>query len=335
MVSTDQVPANSSDLNEKELNIYTAMEDEQLDNYLSEFKSLYPDVKVNITRDSTGTITSKLIAEKENPKADIIWGLAATSLLILDQQDMLEAYAPIGVERILPEFKDTANPPKWVGIDAWETAYLVNKEVLSSKGIHDIPTSYYDLLDPKYKGLIAMSNPSSSGTAFVTISGILQLMGEDAGWDYLTKLDQNVALYSYSGDAPAKATETGEYAIGFSYGYRCIKSVQRLGGDIAQAVFPDEGSGWDLEANALIKKSHIKDISKKFLDWAINDNCMDKYSQNYPIVSTNKLGNLPEGYPANPVDQLVKQDLGWSATNRERILNEWNKRFASKTEPKN
>ena len=335
VVSTDHPSITESDLNENELNIYTAMEDEQLEDYLSEFRSLYPNVKINITRDTTGVITSKLLAEKENPKADLIWGLSAISLLSLDQQNILEPFSPEGVDRVLPEFKDSANPPKWVGIDAWEAAFLVNKEVLASNNIADIPTSYYDLLDPKYKGLIAMSNPSSSGTAFITVSGILQLMGEEKGWDYLTKLNENVAVYSYSGDAPAKLAETGEYGIGFSYGYRCIKSVEKTGTNIAQAVFPKEGSGWDLEANALIKKDHIKDISKTFLSWAINDNCMDKYSKNYPMVTINKLGTLPEGYPSNPVEQLVKQDLSWSASNRERILNEWNRRFSSKAEEKN
>ena len=79
----------------------------------------------------------------------------------------------------------------------------------------------------------------------------------------------------------------------------------------------------------------IKDISKTFLSWAINDNCMDKYSQNYPMVTINKLGNLPDGYPSNPVEQLIKQDLSWSASNRERILNEWNRRFSTKAEEKN
>lgn len=96
----------SIDSTSKELTVYTALEDDAIKNYLASYKKKYPDIKLNIVRDSTGVITAKLLAEKDNPQADIVWGLAATSLLVLDQSNQLEPYAPQGVERILPEFKD-------------------------------------------------------------------------------------------------------------------------------------------------------------------------------------------------------------------------------------
>ena len=186
--------ADASAEDENVLNVYTALEDEQVTDYLEEFKELHPDVTVNVTRESTGVITSRLLAEKDNPVADVVWGLSATSLLVLKQEGMLEPYAPEGVDRILPQFKDTDETPSWVGIDAWETAWIVNKEVLKSHGIDTVPTSYQDLLDPKYEGLIAMSNPASSGTGLLTVNGILTLYGEEEGWNYLDELDKNVAV---------------------------------------------------------------------------------------------------------------------------------------------
>lgn len=322
-------------VNEKELNIYTALEDEQITDYLTEFKEKYPDVKVNVTRDSTGIITSRLLAEKDNPTADVVWGLSATSLLVLAQNDMLEGYAPEGVDRILPEFKDTASVPSWVGIDAWETAFIVNKEVLKSKGIDTVPRTYQDLLDPKYKGLIAMSNPASSGTGLLTVNGVLSLYGDEKGWDYLDKLNENVAVYLHSGSQPAKSTAAGEYGIGVSFGYRCIKSAQEVGSEICEAVFPEEGSGWDMEANALVKKNGEKEISKKFLDWAISDNIMKKYAENYPIVATGVGSNIPDGYAKNPLDQLMKDiDFNKAAKERDAILQQWTERYDGKSAPK-
>lgn len=319
---------------EKVLNIYTALEDDQIAEYSESFKKQYPDVTLNITRDSTGIITAKLLAEKENPQADVVWGLSAASLLVLDGQDMLEPYAPAGVDRILDQFKDASQVPKWVGMDAWETAFLVNKEVLESKGITDIPTSYADLSDPQYKGLVAMSNPVSSGTGTLTINGILSLYGEEAGWAYLDKLHDNVSVYLHSGSAPAKNTATGEYGIGVSFGYRCIKSAQEMG-DNGVVVFPAEGSGWDVEANCLIKKEGMKEISKKFLDWAIADEQMKNYAKNYPIVATATGEAIPEGYEKNPVDQLIPTvDLKWCAENRERVLQEWTDRYDGKSAEK-
>lgn len=326
--------SDSGTLNEKELNIYTALEDDQIADYLEDFKEKYPDVKVNITRDSTGIITAKLLAEKDNPQADVVWGVSAASLLVLDGENMLEPYAPVGVERILPEFKDTAEVPKWVGIDAWETAFLVNKEVLASKGITKIPESYEDLTDPIYKGLIAMPNPASSGTGTLTVNGILTLMGEEEGFAYLDKLHENIAAYLHSGSAPAKNTATGEYGIGISFGYRCIKSAKDLG-DKGVVVFPKEGSGWDVESNALMKRSEgTKEIAKEFLDWAITDEIMAKYAVGYPIIATGIGDTIPEGYAVNPLDQLIKDvDLKWCAENRDKILEEWTRRYDGKSEP--
>ncbi len=339
--TSSTAPASSSKqddvkpLDEKTLNIYTALEDDQISEYIVEFKELYPDITINITRDSTGIITAKLLAEKNNPQADVVWGTSAASLLVLDGQDMLEPYAPVGVERILPEFKDSTNPPKWVGIDAWETAILVNKDVLASKGITKIPESYEDLLDPMYKGLIAMPNPASSGTGTLTVNGILSLMGEQEGWAYLDKLHENIAAYLHSGSAPAKNTATGEYAIGISFGYRCIKSAADLG-DKGTVVFPKEGSGWDVEANALMKRAEgTKEIAKKFLDWAITDSIMEKYAVGYPIIATGLAGKIPDGYDVDPTTQLMKSvDLKWCAENRDRILEEWTKRYDGKSAPK-
>lgn len=332
---TAKAEVENVELDEKVLNVYTALEDEQIADYLEGFKSQYPDVMVNITRDSTGIITAKLLAEKDNPQADVVWGVSAASLLVLDGQGMLEPYAPEGVERILPEFKDNSEVPKWVGIDAWETAFIVNKQVLEDKGITTVPQSYEDLLDPAYKGLIAMSNPASSGTGTLTVNGILTLMGEEKGWEYLDKLNENVSVYLHSGSAPAKNTATGEYGIGVSFGYRCIKSAKDLG-DKGVVVFPSEGSGWDVEANSLIKRAEgNKEISKKFLDWAITDEAMVKYSASYPIIATGIGDNIPEGYEVNPVDQLIPNvDLKWCAENRDRILKQWSERYDSKSAPK-
>lgn len=322
-------------LDENVLNLYTALEDEQISDYLEGFKAKYPDVTVNVTRDSTGIITAKLLAEKDNPQADVVWGVSAASLLVLDGQDLLEPYAPVGVDRILPGFKDSAPVPKWVGIDAWETAFLVNKQVLEDKGITTIPQSYEDLLNPAYKGLIAMSNPVSSGTGTLTVNGILTLMGEEKGWEYLDKLNENVAVYLHSGSAPAKNTATGEYGIGVSFGYRCIKSAKDLG-DKGVVVFPKEGSGWDVEANALIKRAEgNKDIAKLFLDWAITDEAMAKYATSYPMIATGIGNNIPEGYAVNPVEQLIENvDLKWCAENRDKILGEWSARYDGKSAPK-
>nr|WP_245339083.1 putative 2-aminoethylphosphonate ABC transporter substrate-binding protein [Paenibacillus shirakamiensis] len=316
----------------KEITVYTALEDDIIAKYLESYKSANPDVKVNIVRDSTGVITAKLLAEKDNPVADVVWGTAATSLLVLDQNGMLEPYSPKGVEKVLPEFKDNQSPTHWVGIDAWETAFAVNTVELKKKNL-PIPRSYQDLLNPIYKGLIVMPNPASSGTGFLTVNGLQQLMGDDAAWKYMDKLNENMAMYVHSGSKPAKLAGTGEYPIGLSFGYRAIEEKKK--GAPIEVVFPKEGSGWDVEANALVKKATIKPEAKAFLDWAISEEPMKQYNENYAIISIkNDSKTLPEGYTKDPMSQLIKVDLNKAAKNREATLAEWTKRYDAKSEPK-
>ncbi len=100
----------------RDVTVYTALEDDQVPRYLESFKKKYPDIKINIIRDSTGIVTAKLLAEKDNPRADVVWGTAATSLLVLDQKGMLEGYSPKGLERVLPQFRDSRSVPRWVGM---------------------------------------------------------------------------------------------------------------------------------------------------------------------------------------------------------------------------
>ena len=94
----------------EELTVYTAIEADDLTKYAERFNQDHPDIKINWVRDSTGVITAKLLAEKDNPQADVVWGLAATSLLLLKGEGMLEPYAPKGVEKLDPRFVDSAEP---------------------------------------------------------------------------------------------------------------------------------------------------------------------------------------------------------------------------------
>ncbi|MCX7934939.1 MAG: putative 2-aminoethylphosphonate ABC transporter substrate-binding protein [Planctomycetota bacterium] len=315
----------------EELVVYTALEDDEYPGYLELFKKAHPDVEVKIIRDSTGVITAKFLAEKNNPQADVIWGLAATSLLVADGQGMLEPYAPKGLEKVKAEFRDPANPPKWVGIKCWETGIIVNTVEAQKKNLAH-PQSYADLIKPEYKGLIVMPNPASSGTGYLTVSAILQLMGEEKGWEYLDKLHENIACYTHSGSKPAKMAGTGECVIGISFGYRGLK--QKAKGEPVATYWPKEGSGWDVEANALVKKNNIKEIAKAFLDFAISDEVMKLYAKVYPITSIDTGLPVPEGYPAEPLKQLIKNDLRKAALDRDRILAEWTKRYDAKSQPK-
>src|SRR3546814_18976916 len=130
-----------------ELTVYSAIEAEDLKRYAETFNQDHPDIKINWVRDSTGVVTAKLLAEKNNPQADVIWCLAATSLLLLKTEGMLEPYAPKGVELLDKKFVDSSNPPTWVGMDAWAASLCFNTVEAEKLGL-PAPTSWKDLTDP-------------------------------------------------------------------------------------------------------------------------------------------------------------------------------------------
>ena len=305
------------------ITVYTALEVEQVDRYLELWKQKHPNIRVNIVRESTGIITSRLLAEGANTSADLVWGTAVTSLLVLEDSNMLEPYAPTGLNRIQPMFRDDANVPTWVGITAWELAIIVNTVLAEQMRLPEI-RSYQDLLKPEFRGQVIMSNPSSSGTGFLAISGLIQAWGEEAAFAYLDKLHLNIAQYLHSGSRPARMAGSGEFAVGISYGYAGVNVLKN--NFPVKIIFPEEGSGWDVEANSLIKRKNIKPEAKLFLDWAISDEVMALMSEDYAIISTGG-GSIPTGYLRNPMDQLLPNDFKWAAKNRDRILTEWQRRY--------
>jgi iron(III) transport system substrate-binding protein len=311
--------------------VYTALEPEEVGALVPMFESVHPDIKVDVVRDSTGVITSKLLAEAGNPQADVVWGLAATSLLNADRAGSLAPYSPVGIDQLSPEFKDKRDIPHWEGIDAFMTAFAVNTVECQKAGV-PVPASYADLIKPIYKGMITMPNPSMSGTGFLTVAGILQTMGEASGWKYLDQLDQNTVAYTHSGSAPAELAAKGEHPIGISFDFRVIQEIKK--GAPIEAVFPSEKSGWEMEANALIQKQDIKPAAKVFLDWAISEPAFKYYSQQFGVVANPAYMNPPGGFPVKPRDQMINNNFAWAAENRDRILAEWTKRYAAKSETK-
>jgi iron(III) transport system substrate-binding protein len=314
------------------LTVYTAFETEQLAPYKQAFEAANPGVEIQWVRDSTGIITARLLAEKANPQADVVWGLAASSLLILDQQGMLEPYAPKGLAAIKPVFHSSKQPPTWVGADAWMAAVCYNT-VEGEKAKLLKPQSWADLLKPEYKGLITMPNPASSGTGFLTVSGWLQSMGEPAAWAYMDKLNENIAAYTHSGSKPCKQAAAGEYPLGISIEYTGA-SLKTKGAPI-EVVLPKEGSGWDMEATAIVKGAKNLQAAKTLADWAVTKQANELYNNYYAVVAMQGVSKEIPNYPKDAEAHMIpNNDFAWAAENRDRILAEWTKRYDSKSEAK-
>ena len=312
-----------------ELTVYTALEAEQLKTYKRAFEKANPDVEIKWVRDSTGIITAKLLAEKARPQADAVWGLAASSLAILDQQGMLQHYAPKDLGKIGPNYRDAANPPAWVGMDVWAATICFNTIEAEKQGLTK-PVSWQDLTKPEYKGKIVMPNPASSGTGFLDVSAWLQTFGEQQGWQYMDDLHQNIGQYVHSGSKPCKLAAAGEFPIGISFEYPAVQ-LKRQGAPL-DIVLPKEGLGWEIEATAVIKGTPHEDAAKKLADFSASPEAMELYKENFAVLAQPGIAKPQTELPADYEQRLIKNDFAWASKNRDRILAEWRKRYDGKTE---
>jgi iron(III) transport system substrate-binding protein len=314
-----------------QLLVYTALETDQLKAYEQGFYKEVPDVEIRWVRDSTGVITAKLLAEKANPQADAVMGVAASSLALLDRNGMLEPYAPINLDSIMAKYRDAKNPPAWFGMDVWGATVCFNTVEAKKRNIPK-PETWKDLTKPAYKGQVVMPNPASSGTGFFDVTAWLALWGEKGGWDYMDKLHENIAQYTHSGSKPCNQAAQGEFVIGISFEYRA--NTNKAKGAPIDLVFPKEGLGWDLEAFGIHKGTKKLAAAKKLADWASSKNAMKLYGKNFAITAqpgvAEPLPNVPKDYE----ERLVKMDFVKTAEARERILAEWTKRYNAKSEPR-
>jgi len=313
--------------------VYTALETDQLKAYQEGFNKVHPEIEIKWVRDSTGVITAKLLAEKANPQADAVMGVAASSLALLDKNGMLEPYAPKNIGAIRTQYRDAKKVPAWFGMDVWGAAICFNTIEAQKRNIPK-PETWQDLTKPVYKGQIVMPNPASSGTGYFDVTAWLTLFGDDSGkgggWKFMDALHDNIGQYTHSGSKPCNMASGGEYVVGISFEYRANSNKAK--GAPIDLVFPKEGLGWDLEAFGIHKGTKQLDAAKKLADWASSKEAMELYANNFAIVAVpgiaKPLPNIPSDYEA----RLVKLDFNWAAENRERILAEWTKRYDSKSE---
>lgn len=312
------------------LTVYTALENDQLKPLKDAFEKATPGVEIVWVRDSTGVITARLLAEKGNPRADVIYGVSVSSVALFEQQGMLEGYTPKGADKLKANFVDSKNPMMWTGIDAYASIIVFNTAEGGAKKVSQ-PKEWADLTKADYRGMIVMPNPASSGTGYLMVSAWLQNMGEKAGWEFMDKLHQNVAVYTHSGSAPCVQAARGERVVGLCLDMRGA-SEKTKGAPIELAV--PKNNGWEIEASGIHKGTKNLEAAKKLIDWSVTKEASEIYAKTYALVAHKEVKAAPKNYPTDMEAKLVKNDFGWMGKERGRILAEWSKRYDAKSEPK-
>ncbi|MCR6109455.1 ABC transporter substrate-binding protein [Bacillus sp. A301a_S52] len=296
--------------------LYTHNDEEEMQAFASALEEA-TGVNIDILRMSSEEAWSRIDAEYPDVGADMQWGMLHSFALIAEQEDMLEPYDSPTWEDVPDEFKDPDG--KWYGWSYWFNILAINDDLLDELGL-DKPETWEDLLDPQYEGEIVLPDPGTSGTAYLFVSAIMQIMGEEEGWEYLEQLDENVGQYSQSGSAPAQMVAQGEYAIGITWDQAVFDRMDE--GYPISPVVPEEGVGFDLDVAWIFKDADNKEAAKKVIDFIGSDEGMELAAEYRSMVT--KPG-MSEDLDFDP--NFIDYDAVWAAENRDRIMEEYQKKF--------
>ena len=282
-------------------------------------------VKVAMTRKSSGEVYAQVKAEASNPRADIWWGGTGDPHMQAAEEGLVEEYK----SPKLAELHDWAvtqweqSKGRTVGIYSGALGYGFNTKEIAAKKLAE-PKCWADLLDPKLKDEVQVADPNASGTAYTLLATIIQLMGEEKGFDYLKKLHKNVNQYTKSGAAPAKATALGETAVGITFMHDMLTMV--VDGAPVKVVAPCEGTGYEIGSMSIVKGARNPENARKWYDWALTPAAQEIGGKNkqYQLPS-NKHAAIPPQSPKLGEIKLINFDFAkyGSSEERRRLLSKW------------
>ncbi|KYG33360.1 ABC transporter substrate-binding protein [Alkalihalobacillus trypoxylicola] len=257
--------------NSEKLTVYVGFQEDHAVEAMKQFTE-DTGIEVEMIRMSAGEILAKIRAEKDNPQADVWYGGPADTFVAAVDENLLKPYQSPEADIIDERFKDEEG--YWTGIYVGPLGFATNKDFLEKHGL-EAPTSWEDLLDPAYENEIIMAHPGSSGTAYAILYTVLKVFGgEEEGFEYLNELHPQVQQYTTSGSAPGRMVGMGEAGAGLLFANDIVK-YQEEGFDSIELTIPEDGTGYETGAVAIIEGGPQSELAETFVDWSLGTSAQE------------------------------------------------------------
>ena len=283
-------------------------------------------IAVAMTQKGSGETLAQIRAEARNPRADVWFGGTGDPHLIVAEEGLSADYKPAALADLQPWAirQHDAAKGRSVGVYSGAIGFGFNTELLARKNIA-APACWADLLRPIYKAEIQVANPNASGTAYVVIATLVQLMGEAPAFAFMKDLHANINAYARTGTGPIKAVARGETAVSLSFVHDAV-TERNAGFPVAYAT-PCEGTGYEIGSMSIIKGARNLAQAQRFYDWALTP---DAQKLGFDVgrqlqMPSNKAAPLPPGAPDLSKIKLVDYDFVkyGAAAERRRLLAKW------------
>jgi iron(III) transport system substrate-binding protein len=303
------------------LNVYTIWPENYARPMFQEFEK-QTGIKVNFLRFSSGEALSRVIAEKNNPRVDVLFGGPVETFAAGIKEGIFESYKSPSFAKLPARFKQADG--QWTAIADDPLVFMTNAAFLKANNLKP-PASWDDLLNPAYKNMLQMADARTSGTAVTRIFSVLEVnkRDEEKTFAYLKKLRQNVQVYTKSGGGGTLPVGLGQAGGGIFFIVDALETKAK-GYDVVVS-FPKEGIGSSAEAIALIKGAKNPEAAKKLIDFATSAAMQSKLAENKvnfvpanPDVQTEaSLAEVLKGANIFPIDD------DYAGANRKRIVERW------------
>lgn len=305
----------ASESGETELNVYSIMPEKYATTIFEEFTK-DTGIKVNFVRLSSGEALSRIIAEKDNPQVDALWGGPSDTYDAGVQEGVFAQYVPAEADQIPENYRSADG--YWTGIGIIPLCFLTNTDFLKENGM-EAPASWEDLLDPKYSKQLQMADARTSGTATERIYTLVQIYGEDGAFDYQKKLNANVQLYTKSGAGGAMPIANGQAASGVFYLVDALDIANQ--GYPVVVTYPSEGVTYGVEGMGILTGAKHPQAAQKLADWASSKKLGE-------VMMANKICYLPTRPDVEVTDpaldlskvKLIPCSSAWKGENRARLV---------------
>ena len=257
--------------------VYGSCEEDYLAAACENFQKLYG-IEVQYQRLSTGEVQSKIEEEAGNPSGDVWFGGTTDPYNVAASEGLLEPYEAENASHLISDTYRDADG-QWYGIYKGILGFMVNQDELDRMGI-EAPKDWADLLDPKYKDLIWLSNYNTAGTAKLVVNTMIQKFGHDEGIQYLVDLDKNIQVYTKSGSGPSKNVGTGECVIGIGFLHDGITQIEDNGYGNISLIIPSSGTSFEIGATAIFKGCKHPNAAKLWIEYALSPDCVELAAQN-------------------------------------------------------
>jgi iron(III) transport system substrate-binding protein len=285
-------------------------------------------IRVTLSQKSTGEMLAQLRAEARNPRGDVWWGGTGDPHVAAGEEGLTQPYESPRIAELWDwaqaQWQQTQG--RTVGVYASVLGFGFNTELVARRNL-PAPRCWSDLLNPAYRGEIQVANPNSSGTAYIVIATLVQMMGEDAAFTYLQRLHASVNAYPRSGTAPITAVARGETAVSISFVHNAAEEAA-AGFPVGHAV-PCEGTGYEIGSMSIIRGARNLANAQRFYHWALSAEAQTEASREARKLQTMANRNVPltDGAPNMATARIIDYDnarFGASAERR-RLLARWDR----------